>query len=78
MLGLHFNTSRLASDNSSNKRQTESPPTDDWVKEMRHIHSRKHESALLKRKDLEPDLVAQACNPNYFRGLGRKITNSRL
>lgn len=49
MLGLHFNTSRLASDNSSNTRQAESPPTDDWVKEMRHIHARKHESALLKK-----------------------------
>lgn len=49
MLGLHFNTYRLASDNSSNTRQAESLPTDDWVKEMWHIHARKHESALLKK-----------------------------
>lgn len=52
--------------------------TDDWVTEMRHIHTRKYDPDLLKRKDLEQALVAQACNPNYFRGLGRKIIKSRL
>lgn len=51
---------------------------EDWMSETQHTHTRRHDSALLKRKDLEPDLGAQACNPNYFRGLGRKITNSRL
>lgn len=62
----------------SNAEQTNSPMTDDWVTETRRIHSRNDDPALLKRKDSEQDLVAQACHPNYFRGLRQKITKSRL
>lgn len=54
----------------SNAEQTNSLMTDDWVTEIQHIHARKYDPALLKRKDSEQDLVAQACHPNYFRGLG--------
>lgn len=71
-------TARLAPDSSSNTKQTKRRMADDWVTEMQHIHTREYDPALQKREDLERDLVAQACNPNYFRGLGRKIIKSRL